>query len=98
MQLIKEQDVRTRLVEAVSVVYNPTIIPFYKKYPLGKLPMSQSFIPVIYDDIDEIQMLKEFNVVTTIKLLNSERIMARHRALKPLTEELIDLIDRAIEE
>lgn len=60
--------------------------------------MSQSLIPVVTDDLDEIQMLKEFNVVASLKLLNSERIMARQRTLKPLIEELINLIDRSIEE
>jgi len=82
----------------VSEVYFPTIIPFYQKYPLEGLPMSQSLIPVVTDDLDEIQMLKEFNVVASLKLLNSERIMARQRTLKPLIEELINLIDRSIEE
>jgi len=96
VQLIKEQDVRTGLVEAVSEVHRPTIIPFYQKYPLGELPMSQSLNPIIYEDIDEIQMLREFNVIATMKLLNSERIMARQRSLKPLTEDLIDRIDKAI--
>ena len=98
VQLIKEQDVRTRLIEAVSDVYNPTIISYSQKYPLGHLPMSQSLTPGLYNDIDKIQMLKEFNLIALIKSLNNQRIMARQRGLLPLTEELIHIIDQTIPE
>ena len=98
VQLVKEQDIKTHLVEGISEAYTPTIIPYYRKYPSEDLPMSVSLIPVTYDDIDMKEMLKEFNVIAALKSLNNQRIMDRQRALAPLTEELINLIDQSINE
>lgn len=97
VQLIKEQDVRTYLIEVPNEAYMPVYISFNKSYPVKDLPFSEDLLPVLYDKIDAIQLLNDFNQIAGLKAINPQRLMLRKRQLEQQSRDLIELIDQTLE-
>lgn len=103
IQLNKKQDVIIRLIEAPLDLYNPIFMTFSKEYPLmfnkeypSFSPFSEDLLPVLYDQIDTIQLLTDFNQLASLKAIIANRLMMRKRQLEPQTKDLIERIDQIL--
>jgi len=94
VQLVKEQDIRIRLINTPIEQYISLFKSFGKDYPIKNDPFSSVLLPKVYDQINAIKLLNDFNSLASLKNTNTSRLMTRRRILKPITEDLIKLINK----
>ena len=96
MQLVKNQDVRTGLMETANSGYAPSYLAMSYDYPMSGMPFSEKRAAERFDSINTSELLDVFNVVAFTKMETNEKIMTRSRIIEPLTRELIGMVSEEL--